>query len=245
MKTIHATWELDNLGLDTYELLLEPGDTLEILAQKERRCIEKGARYLVVKTPVNCPQLLFGLPSLGYTFVETVFHVAIKRKDYAMPATIARFDRGLTVMERTSPGDRERIDSLIRAGIFTSDRVSIDPFFSQAQSGNRFANWVDRMISSGGRLYEVLQGERPFGFFAVSRVNQDTVDPVLMGLYDEAHDRGMGALLHKKTLDTCFTWDCKQLSSTIVSNNWKVLRVYLNAGATVSDTLYTYVKHVP
>jgi hypothetical protein len=24
-----------------------------------------------------------------------------------------------------------------------------------------------------------------------------------------------------------------------------VLRVYLNAGATVTDTLYTYVKHVP
>ena len=210
----------------------------------EQDCIQKGTRYLVVKTPVNCSQLLFGLPSLGYTFVETVFHVTIKRGDYAMPATIARFDRGLTVAERTLPDDRERIGRLIRDGIFTSDRVSIDPFFSHAQSGNRFANWVDRIIASGGKLYEVLQGARPFGFFVVSRVDEDTVDPVLMGLYDESRDRGMGALLHKKTLDTCFAWDCKQLSSTIVSNNWKVLRVYMNAGATLSSTLYTYVKHV-
>ena len=80
--------------------------------------------------------------------------------------------------------------------------------------------------------------------FVICRKDETTVDPVLMGMYDEEGDRGMGALLHKKTLDTCFTHDCKRLTSTIVSNNAKVLRVYVNAGATITDTLYTYVKHV-
>lgn len=243
MKTIHATWELDNLGLDAYELLLDAQDTLQAFALEERRCLGEGAQYLVVKTPVNCPRLLFGLPTLGYTYVETVFHVSIKREDYAMPATIARFDRGLSVAERGDPSERERIFGLIREGIFTSDRVSIDPFFTRAQSGNRYANWLASMLRGGGKLYEVLQGDKPIGFFVITRVDGNTVDPVLMGLYDEANDRGMGALLHKKTLDTCFTWDCKQLRSTIVSNNAKVLRVYVNAGATLADTLYTYVKH--
>lgn len=244
MKTIHATWELENLGLDAYELLLQAQDSLEDFARQEARCLEAGAQYLVVKTPVNCPHLLFGLPSLGYTYVETVFHVSIKRADYAMPAAIARFDRGLAVMERSDPSDVQRVLALIRRGIFTSDRISIDPFFTQAQSGNRYANWVGSMLRGGGKLYEALQGDRPMGFFIITRVDEHTVDPVLMGLYDEAHDRGMGALLHKKTLDTCFTWECKQLTSTIVSNNAKVLRVYVNAGATLADTLYTYVKHV-
>lgn len=244
MKTIHAIWELDNLGLDAYELALDPRDSLEALAAEEARCIREGAGYLVVKTPVNCPHLLFGLPALGYTYVETVFHVSIKREDYAMPATIARFDRGLAVAQRTEAADFERIYALIRQGVFTSDRVSIDPFFTLAQSGNRYANWVNSMLARGGRLYEVLHGDRPMGFFIITRVDERTVDPVLMGLYDEARDRGMGALLHKKTLDTCFTWDCSQLTSTIVSNNAKVLRVYINAGATLADTLYTYVKHV-
>lgn len=244
MKTIHATWELDNLGLDAYELLLDPRDSLEALAAEEARRIREGGQYLVVKTPVNCPHLLFGLPALGYTYVETVFHVSIKREDYAMPATIARFDRGLAVAQRTEAADFERIFGLIRQGVFTSDRVSIDPFFTRAQSGNRYANWVSSMLTRGGKLYEVLHGDRPMGFFIITRVDEHTVDPVLMGLYDEARDRGMGALLHKKTLDTCFTWDCDQLTSTIVSNNWRVLRVYVNAGATLADTLYTYVKHV-
>ena len=63
---------------------------------------------------------------------------------------------------------------------------------------------------------------------------------------DEAAEKALEKVryLHKKTLDTCFTHECRRLTSTIVSNNAKVLRVYVNAGATISDTLYTYVKHV-
>ncbi len=248
MKTIDAAWELENLGVRAFEILLDAEDTPKALEQEEKRLMAQGAQYLVVKTPVNCPSLLFGLPALGYAFVETVFHVSIRRDDYRMPATIARFDRGLAVVERTDEANLQRIYGLIRQGIFLSDRVSIDPAFTLAQSGNRYANWLRGMVARGGKVYEVVQegkpGDKPLGFFVICRVDERVVDPVLMGLYDEQNDRGMGALLHKKTLDTCFTWDCKELRSTIVSNNAKVLRVYVNAGATIADTLYTYVKHV-
>ncbi len=248
MKITHATWEQKNIGVNAYEIALDAEDTVEAFAAEELRLLASGAEYLVVKTPVNCAPLLFGLPKLGYSYVETVFHVAIKRSEYHMPAVIARFDRGLTVVERTEAADQARVYALIRSGVFRSDRVSIDPAFTLAQSGNRYANWLEGMLEKGGKLYEVLQGEsegaKPIGFFVICPVDEHTVDPVLMGLYDEDNDRGMGALLHKKTLDTCFTWDCQRLQSTIVSNNAKVLRVYVTAGAAITDTLYTYVKHV-
>lgn len=244
MNIVHAVWEQANLGVDAYETTLCETDTSEAYENRERELIAQGAQYLVVKTPVNCPRLLFGLPQLGYAMVETVFHVSIRREDYHMPAPLARLDRGLTVLQRTDPRDVRRVYALIRSGVFKSDRVSIDPAFSLAQSGNRYANWLAQMLASGGTLYEVMRGDAPLGFFVITRVDEKTVDPVLMGLYDEEHDRGMGALLHKKTLDTCFTLDCERLSSTIVSNNAKVLRVYVNAGATIWDTQYTYVKHV-
>lgn len=244
MKTTHAVWELDNLGVNAYEIVLDAADTPEMLAQEEQRVIAEGAEYIVVKTPVNCQQLLFGLPKLGYSFVEMVFHVMIRRNEYSMPATIARFDRGLTVVERKEESERQLVYDRIRAGVFHSDRVSIDPAFGVEKGGNRYANWLKGMLERGGFLYEVLSGEKPIGFFVICRKDETTVDPVLMGMYDEANDRGMGALLHKKTLDTCFTHECKKLTSTIVSNNAKVLHVYVNAGATITDTLYTYVKHV-
>ncbi|MDO4349353.1 MAG: hypothetical protein Q4C35_01840 [Eubacteriales bacterium] len=244
MKTTHAVWELENLGVNAYELTLDAQDTPEAVRAEEARLIAEGAEYIVVKTPVNCRRLLFGLGGLGYTFVEMVLHVMIRRDEYHMPASIARFDRGLTVVERTRESEREQVYRRIREGVFVSDRVSIDPAFGVEKGGRRYANWLRSMLSKGGYLYEVLSGEKPIGFFVICRKDENTVDPVLMGMYDEKNDRGMGALLHKKTLDTCFTHDCKRLTSTIVSNNAKVLRVYVNAGATITDTLYTYVKHI-
>ena len=243
MKIVHATWEQTNLGVNAYETILTESDTLAAYAEAEQELLAEGAEYLVVKTPVNCPAFLFGLPELGYANIETVFHVAIRRDEYHMPASIARFDRGLSVCELLQKADQDRVCAFIRSGVFKSDRVSVDPAFSSAQAGNRYANWLGQMLARGGKLFEVSQGDKPIGFFVIMRVDEQTVDPVLMGLYDEANDRGMGALLHKKTLDTCFTQVCARLTSTIVSNNAKVLRVYTNAGASITDTLYTYVKH--
>ncbi|MBE5802308.1 MAG: hypothetical protein E7319_08485 [Clostridiales bacterium] len=244
MQTIHAVWEKANLGVNAYEIMLSEQDTPEMIAAEEARLREEGAEYIVLKTPVNCPQLLFGLGGLGYTYVETVFRVEIRRSDYHMPEGIARFDRGLSVVHRKEPAEWQPVFDLIRTGIFRSDRVSIDPAFSRELGGNRYANWLKTMLENGGFLYEVLSGEKAIGFFVITRKDENTVDPVLMAMYDEQNDRGMGALLHKKTLDTCFTHECKRLTSTIVSNNAKVLRVYVNAGATIADTLYTYVKHL-
>ena len=118
MKTTHAVWELENIGVNAYEIALDATDTPEMLAQEEQRVIAEGAEYIVVKTPVNCQQLLFGLPKLGYSFVEMVFHVMIRRNEYNMPATIARFDRGLTVVERTKESERQLVYDRIRAGVF-------------------------------------------------------------------------------------------------------------------------------
>jgi len=244
MKTIHAVWERENIGAETYEITLDASDTPETLAREEERIIAAGAEYIVVKTPVCCPQLIFGLPQMGYAFVEMVFRVMVRRDEYHMPDVIARFDRGLTVVECTEESERERVYDLIRSGVFVSDRVSLDPAFGLERGGNRYACWLRSIMQNGGFLYEVRKGDKAIGFFVIVRKDENTVDPILMGMYDAQNDRGMGTLLHKKTLDTCFTHDCKRLTSTIVSNNAKVLHVYVNAGADITDTLYTYVKHV-
>lgn len=244
MQTIHAVWEKENLGVNAYEIFLSDRDTPESVAAEEKRLAAEGAEYIVLKSPVNCPQLLFGLPQLGYTYVETVFKVEIRRSDYHMPDAVTRFDRGLTVAHRVSPEEWQPVFDRIHSGIFRSDRVTLDPAFSPEMGGNRYANWLRNMLLRGADLYEVLQGEKAIGFFVIIRKDENTVDPVLMAMYDEQNDRGMGVLLHKKTLDTCFTYDCKRLTSTIVSNNSKVLRIYVNAGASIADTLYTYVKHL-
>jgi RimJ/RimL family protein N-acetyltransferase len=245
MKIVHATWELKNLGVNAYEIFLENQDTLEQFHQAEQKLIGDGGEYLVVKTPVNRGDLLFGLPALGYSFVETLFRVAVERGDYHVPQSIARFDRGLTVIRRTDAPEQEAAFARIREGVFKSDRISMDPFFPPERTATRYINWIEQLLAQGSMLFEVLLNDTPVGVFIIKRIDGKTVDPVLMGLYQEDRNRGLGTLLHKKTLDTCFAQECERITSTFVSNNAKILRVYTNIGAAITDVLYTYVKHVP
>ena len=243
MKIVHATWERENLGVDAYEMFLESEDTLEQFEQAERELVSAGGEYIVVKTPVNRGDLLFGLPRLQYTYVETLFRIAVERADYHVPDSIARFDRNLAVVRREAADEIEAVYGRIREGVFKSDRISMDPFFPPERTSMRYINWIRQLLSQGCALYEVLHHAEPVGVFIIKRVDDTTVDPVLMGLYREEQNRGLGTLLHKKTLDTCFTLDCSRITSTFVSNNAKILRVYTNVGMTVNDVLYTYVKH--
>jgi len=244
MKIVHATWEKQNLGVDAYEIFLDNQDTQEQLRQAEQRLIDEGGEYFVVKTPVNRSDLLFGLPALGYIFVETLFRVAVERGDYHVPQSIARFDRGLTVVRRDGKPEQEAAFARIREGVFKSDRVSMDPGFLPEMTATRYINWIRQLLLQGSMLFEVLLHETPVGVFIIRRIDDQTVDPVLMGLYQEDQNRGLGTLLHKKTLDTCFQQKCDRITSTFVSNNAKILRLYVNIGATITDVLYTYVKHI-
>lgn len=244
MKTVHAVWEQENLGVNAYEVFLENRDTLRDFRLEEQQLIQAGGQYIAVKTPVNRSDFLFGLPALGYTFVEMLFRLAIERADYHMPPSIARFDRNLTVVRRCGAQEEEAVFGRIREGVFKSDRISLDPHFSGDKTALRYTNWISQLIRQGGMLYEVLHRGEPIGVFIIKRIDAQTVDPVLMGLYQEERNRGLGTLLHKKTLDTCFEQECSRITSTFVSNNAKILRVYANVGAAVTDVLYTYVKHM-
>ena len=43
MKTTHAVWELENLGVNAYELTLDAQDTPEAVRAEEARLIAEGA----------------------------------------------------------------------------------------------------------------------------------------------------------------------------------------------------------
>ena len=75
MKTTHAVWELDNIGVNAYEIALDASDTPEMVAQEEKRIIAEGAEYIVVKTPVNCHKRCICVPILCCAFF-TCTHAA-------------------------------------------------------------------------------------------------------------------------------------------------------------------------
>ncbi len=176
MKIIHATCEKENLGVNAYEILVAPEDTPADYAREEappagrRGGVPGGqdARQRRALACSSCRSSLFvcgnGVPRGG-------------APGRLSPARGARAPRPGAGRRRAHGGfDRERIYALIPPAFSKATASSIDPAFTPAQSGNRYANWLKQMLSQGGRLYEVLRGETPVGFFVVTRVDEQTVD---------------------------------------------------------------------
>ena len=73
MKIIDAIWEKRNLGVKTTEILIQAGDKIEDYSLVEKEIIDNQTKYIVVKTPVNLKEYIWGLPKLGYNFIEVAF----------------------------------------------------------------------------------------------------------------------------------------------------------------------------
>jgi len=244
MKIIDAYWEQRNIGVKAFEVELSNNDCLESFITSEQEIISKGAEYIVVKTPVSMPELLFGLPKLGYTFVENAFSISLQKDNYIVPPFIARLDRGVEVRQVVEDVEIENILSSIKDNMFDTDRISIDPYFTRSQSSNRYFCWTSDMINSGCTVYNVSIKDKDIGFFINKEIDSSTIYPVLAGLYPEYKGKGIGSLLIKKCIDTIFSLGFKKISTTVVSNNYEILKIDLSYGFKIDYLSYIYVKHI-
>jgi hypothetical protein len=245
MEIVDAHWDERNLGLKTFEIILSDTDSLaDFLREEERLIREKGARYLVLKTQANKPELLFGLPQANYQFVETAFRLILRKADYKCPPFITRLDRNVEVRATTDLADLQRIYGEISAGMFNTDRVAIDPRFSKELAARRYVGWIDSLVKQGTPIHEVLVQGKPVGFFLLKRIDADLAQGILTGLYEQYAPAGYGVLIMKKLNDAVWDAGYRTYLAQVSSNNGKALRTNLMFGSEIESFTYTYVKVV-
>ena len=59
MKIIDAFWEERNLGVKSFEIVVSEDDTMHDFLCQEKRLIENGAKFILLKAPVNVADFLF------------------------------------------------------------------------------------------------------------------------------------------------------------------------------------------
>lgn len=245
MDVIDSYWEEKNLGLRSFEIALSRQDTIIEFKQVENELInQKLAQYLVLKVPINAPDFLFGLPPLGYLFLETSFKLSLKKANYKCPRYIERFDKNLEVKIVHDHMGRERVYQEILKGIFNTDRIAIDPHFSQETASKRYVNWIDSLAQKGEPIYEVYLQNAAIGFFILQRIDKDNVRGILTGLYEDFQNSGYGILIMKKLNETVWENGYKTYSAHVASNNLKALRANLVFGSEIDDITYNYAKKV-
>lgn len=244
MKVIETHWEQKNLGMKSYEVVLTSEDSVSEFLKLEQELVKRGAKYIVLKAPINRPDFLFEIPGADYTFVEATFSLTLKKRDYVCPSYLERFDRGLQVRTVTSDDDKARVYNEISKGMFTTDRVSIDSRFPQGTGSLRYLNWVKDLVAAGHGLYEVFSKDKPLGFFQLEKIDSTKVRGVVSGIYEEFSQSGMGSLISKKILDFSWSSGYQTYYASAVTNNLKSLRSNLIFGSQITNISYNYVKHV-
>lgn len=243
MKIVNAEWELRNLGKRTVELTLEKADLLleprVIYDNIKKTETQLQSEYTVVKVPAGNPQIGMELQQNGFWHIEMQLHLKAALADVI--SAIKKYDNlfeDASAQVISSEDDITYVQNEIRKGIFTTDRIALDPYFGVEIANQRYANWVEDEINRGSILSYTIINKQKVGF-SLRRNNQG----LLGGVFTQYQKDNYGAecqiagwrnLIHQG-LETFYT--------AVSSNNLKILHLHEAFGYRVKSLSDVFVKH--
>lgn len=190
MRVVDCCWELLNIGRRTVEVLIEDTDCFE------KEIIEQhiqGYEYAVVKVPMNMPAFNIGLANIGLTCIESQMNVGVTIKDFDFSRVAHLYGDTSYEIVNDKVGFQSVV-SHIQPGMFSTDRISIDPEFGETIGCQRYINWLTTEYNGKkSQLIKVVYKNEHVGFMLV-RIEEDTIYLLLNGLYKEYQGKGLGLL---------------------------------------------------
>ena len=239
MIVTNAFWEKRNLGIDCNEIKIESGDSADFL-KKELPLNE--AQYTVVKVPNKKFDVMFLLQSLGYTYVESSLNLVHDLKEIRLNPLQQRLMNSMSYC-KMSASDVDELFSEIKKGIFTTDRVYIDPYFSHEQAANRYVNWISDELDRGSEVFKISYKGDSAGFFTFKDMGDGVCYPFLAGMYEKYLSSGLGLCTIEKPLREAIKRGYKKYSTFISSNNIGTFHAHICLNFVLKDLIGVYIKH--
>lgn len=242
MRVINCHWEQKNIGKKTVEITIETTDHFDYPLIERRT---RGYEYAVVKVPMNIPSFNIGLSRMGYTCIETQMNVGIDYNNFDFSKVAYLYDD--TSYEVVNGADDfKSVVSHIEPGMFSTDRISIDPCFGESISCQRYINWMTTEYESRrSQLIKVIYKKEHVGFMLI-KIENDTMDLLLNGLYKEYQGRGLGLLTPASPMMYIKKNVLKVLreKTSISSNNIPVVKLYNRLNFQLYGQTYVFVKQM-
>lgn len=238
MRVTNAFWEKRNLGVETVEITVENTDSVEDFSAVLK---DLTAQYAVVRVPVARMDFYHLLQKNGFTFAEAFMKVSYHVKDIHYSSEVMRRVAHSLTFRKTS--DYSRIFRNIQNGMFTTDRVYLDPAFLDGLAANRYVCWMQDEQQRGSEFYEFFYRNQAIAFICLRKINEETFYPVLGGLYLQDRPLPFGVALLFRQLDVVASKGGTFLTTNISMNNLPVIRAYSQCGYTFSDASYVFIRH--
>ncbi len=239
MKVVDAIWEKRNLGVDCREIKIEKDDTIEKI---RKELPQNESQYTVVKVPSGKFDVMFLLQEMGYTYVESSINLTHDLKDIKLNPIQQRIMDSLSysMMEKD---DIEELFCEIKKGVFSTDRIYIDPHFTHEQAANRYINWISDELDKGTEAFKITHKDKSVGFFTFKDIGNSTCYPFLVGMYRDFLNSGLGLSTLEKPLKEAIRRNYKKMSTYISLNNVNTLHVHLSLGFNAKDVCHVFIKH--
>lgn len=229
MKIIDAYWEKRNLGVTCYEIEIDQKDPITSVREEYEALSER--EYMVVKIPSVHYEAVRFFQDRGYTFIESAFSMVHHGSVISVPA---RFEK---ICSRCSwrlieDGDIEQINQEIDKGMFKTDRVYLDPAFTNEQAAKRYRLWLRDGIESGHRVFIVAYNGRTIGF----------TSDIIAGVYDAFQGTGLGLCVQYAYLCAHKNGD-NDVYTRVSGNNYPVIQMQQFLGFQIDRMEYVFIKH--
>lgn len=240
MRIIDCFWEKDNLGMSTCEITVFPDDSLSETVLSD---LEQEYQYVVVKIPVGNVALHLQLTQKGYYFLESQLSVGLRLPVGRGMGKFAEKYMGRIALKKCDTAkEQENIISLIGDDTFETDRIALDPHFGRFTANKRYRNWMQSTINAPGyELYQITIREKMVGF-AYFYTKEGKTDYLLAGLFREYKFSGLGILVPLSALVYAKDGGLSKVSTSISSNNFNVVRCYLECGFVIEKINYVFAK---
>ena len=148
MKVINAFWEEKNLGVTTAEILIGNDDDAKETVFEINKISKE---YVVCKVPSDRSDILYLLQNNGFIYIEDQIEVEHNLHEVTRNRIMQRLYDSLEYREMTETDIDYLFDEISR-GMFSSDRISLDPYFDKNLASQRYINWINDLINKAGGL---------------------------------------------------------------------------------------------
>lgn len=241
MKIIDAVWEKRNLGVECQEIIFDSSDSINTYNDITNQL---HAEYQVAKVPSGATQLLLYLQSCGYQFIEMNFHLERKLENLSPSPIISRFSNNVAI---STPDEEEleRIFRSIKSGVFSTDKVALDPLFGIEKSGMRYYYWIKDELKAGSYCFLLSYKNLPFGFNILKKTDYRRYNALFGALFPDAQTiPGIGALLPYYNCQKAQEFGGTLIETGVSSNNIQALRMNQMIGFEITTITYNLVKHL-
>ncbi|ORU00534.1 hypothetical protein D081_1057 [Anaerovibrio sp. JC8] len=247
MKCVNATWEERNLGVKTIEVSLEKKDASlsdeDICGQIEDFRNNCQAKYVVVKTDTKYPRISQLLQKNKYLLIESQIGLKLTREDAKEKYELYKDVFPGISYSRVDNSQLEYVMSEINKGIFTTDRIALDPFFGVNTANKRYALWVQDEVRRGADIFFSCYNNYPIGFFLGKDLGNGNIKGLLGGIFVGENTRNYGGLYLFSSIK-CFLDGTGKVDRTMVSsNNVPILQLHLMFGRKVTNISNVFIRH--